>query len=93
MTSKIGSIVDLLRVRQYYKNILIFVGVFFSKRMFELTLYFPLTLGFILLCCASSFNYIINDIGDIERDKRHPEKLQKKPLASGDLPVYFAVYF
>ena len=91
MTSKIGSIVDLLRVRQYYKNILIFVGVFFSKRMFELTLYFPLTLGFILLCCASSFNYIINDIGDIERDKRHPEKLQKKPLASGDLPVYFAV--
>jgi len=91
MTSKIRSIVNLLRVRQYYKNVLIFVGVFFSKRLFEVTLYFPLILGFILLCCASSFNYIINDIRDVERDKKHPEKLKKKPLASGDLPVYFAV--
>ncbi len=91
MTSKVRSILTLLRVRQYYKNILIFVGVFFSKRIFEVTLYFPLILGFILLCCASSFNYIINDILDVERDKKHPEKLKKKPLASGDLPVYFAV--
>ena len=91
MTSKIRSIVNLLRVRQYYKNVLIFVGVFFSKRIFEVELYFPLILGFILLCCASSFNYIINDIRDVERDKKHPEKLKKKPLASGDLPVYFAV--
>ena len=91
MTSKIRSIVNLLRVRQYYKNILIFVGVFFSKRIFEVGLYFPLILGFILLCCASSFNYIINDIRDVEHDKKHPEKLKKKPLASGDLPVYFAV--
>ena len=91
MTSKIRSIVNLLRVRQYYKNVLIFVGVFFSKRIFEVELYFPLILGFILLCCASSFNYIINDIRDVERDKNHPEKLKKKPLASGDLPVYFAV--
>ena len=91
MTSKIRSIVNLLRLRQYYKNVLIFVGVFFSKRIFEVELYFPLILGFILLCCASSFNYIINDIRDVERDKKHPEKLKKKPLASGDLPVYFAV--
>jgi len=91
MTSKIRSIVNLLRVRQYYKNVLIFVGVFFSKKMFKVELYFPLILGFILLCCASSFNYIINDIRDIERDKKHPEKMKKKPLASGDLSVYFAV--
>jgi len=91
MTSKIRSIINLLRVRQYYKNVLIFVGVFFSERIFDVTLYFPLILGFILLCCASSFNYIINDILDVERDKKHPEKLKKKPLASGDLPVYFAV--
>lgn len=91
MTSKIRSISHLLRVRQYYKNVLIFVGVFFSYKIFHHSLYFPLILGFILLCCASSFNYIINDIIDVESDKKHQEKMKKKPLASGELPIYFAV--
>ena len=91
MTSKIRSVLQLLRIRQYYKNLLIFVAVFFSQRIFNTNLYFPLILGFILLCCASSFNYIINDIIDVENDKKHQEKLNKKPLASGELPIYFAV--
>ena len=91
MTSKIRSVLQLLRIRQYYKNLLIFVAIFFSQRIFNTNLYFPLILGFILLCCASSFNYIINDIIDVENDKTHQEKLNKKPLASGELPIYVAV--
>ena len=91
MTSKIRSVLQLLRIRQYYKNFLIFVAVFFSRKIFYHNLYFPLILGFILLCCASSFNYIINDIIDVENDKKHLEKLKKKPLASGELPIYVAV--
>ena len=91
MTSKIRSVLQLLRIRQYYKNFLIFVAVFFSRKIFYHNLYFPLILGFILLCCASSFNYIINDIIDVENDKKHLEKLKKKPLASGELPMYVAV--
>ena len=91
MSSKIRSILHLLRIRQYYKNVLIVTGIFFSERLFEISLCFPLFLGFILLCCASSFNYIINDIRDIENDKKHPEKMRKKPLASGDLSLSFAV--
>ena len=90
MPSKIRSVLNLLRIRQYYKNVMIFVGIFFSVRLFETALYFDLIVGFIILCCASSFNYIINDIGDIENDKQHPEKMRKKPLASGDLPLYSA---
>jgi len=91
MVSKLRSILTLLRVRQYYKNILVFVSIFFSKNLFNSSFYLPLILGFILLCCTSSFNYIINDIVDIEYDKKHPEKLKKKPLASGDLSVAFAI--
>ena len=89
--SKLRSLIHLLRVRQYYKNILIFVGIFFSQRLFEVSLYPLLILGFIMLCCASSFNYIINDLIDIEHDKKHPEKMKKKPLASGQLPIFYAV--
>jgi len=91
MVNKIKSIFHLLRVRQYYKNVMIFIGIFFSQRLFEISLYFTIIIGFILLCCASSFNYIINDLRDIEKDKTHPEKLRKKPLASGELSIPFAI--
>jgi 4-hydroxybenzoate polyprenyltransferase len=91
MLKKIRDILHLLRIRQYYKNIMIFVGIFFSQNLFDTTLYFNLLIGFILLCCVSSFNYIINDIRDIEKDKTHPEKLEKRPLASGALSIYIAI--
>ncbi|MHA2009430.1 MAG: UbiA family prenyltransferase [Promethearchaeota archaeon] len=70
---------------------MIFVGIFFSQRLFETHLYFNLLVGFILLCCASSFNYIINDIKDIDKDKLHIEKLKKRPLASGEIKIRSAV--
>ncbi|MFX0032196.1 MAG: UbiA prenyltransferase family protein [Promethearchaeota archaeon] len=91
MPNKFKSFLNLLRVRQYYKNVLIFVGIFFSERLFDFAQYLPLLVGFILLCCASSFNYIINDIRDIKNDRKHPEKLKKKPLASKELSISSAV--
>ncbi len=91
MTKTIKNILYLLRIRQYYKNVLIFVGLFFSQTFFETEYYFPLIIGFILLCFTSSINYIINDIIDVESDKEHKEKLYKKPLASGELSIKFAI--
>ncbi|MFX0080239.1 MAG: UbiA prenyltransferase family protein [Candidatus Hodarchaeota archaeon] len=91
MSNKIKNFLNLLRIRQYYKNTMILVGIFFSERLFEIDLYFTLFIGFILLCFASSFNYIINDIRDIESDRNHPEKIKKKPLASGEISLPFAI--
>lgn len=91
MPSKIKNILDLLRVRQYYKNVLIFVGIFFSQKLFETEFYRNLLIGFIILCCASSFNYIINDLVDIKKDKKHLEKIRRKPLASGEVSIIFAL--
>jgi 4-hydroxybenzoate polyprenyltransferase len=91
MPSKLSNILHLLRIRQYYKNGLIFVGIFFSERLFDFNLYFPLLIGFVLLCCSSSFNYIINDLRDIQKDKIHLEKIRKKPLASGEISKTLAV--
>ncbi len=90
MASKVKSILQLLRVRQYYKNIIMFLGVFFGGKLFSFDLYSDLLIGFILLCFISSINYIINDILDIEKDKQHPEKRLKRPLASGAMRKYEA---
>ena len=91
MASKFRNLFNLLRVRQYYKNGLIFFGAFFSETLLNFSLYPILILGFVLLCGASSINYIINDIRDIEKDKIHPEKAKNRPLASGELTISFAI--
>ena len=91
VSNKLKAILNLLRVRQYYKNVLIFLALFFSELLLDFSLYPNIILGFILLCCASSINYIINDMKDIEKDRTHAEKEKKKPLASGELSVSFAI--
>ena len=91
--SKLSNYVFLLRPQQYYKNLLIFLGIIFSGKMFDsnfLNLYSSLILGFISLACISSISYIINDWKDIEADKRHPEK-KNRPLASGAVSKFEAL--
>ena len=90
--SRLRNILKLLRVRQFYKNTLLFFGAFFSESLLNFSLYTCLILGFIILCCASSINYIINDLIDIEKDKLHPEKLEGRPLASGEISKTFAFF-
>ena len=84
MIDHIYNYIKLLRPQQYYKNTLIFLGLIFSKKLFNTSLYFPLILGFITLCLISSTNYIINDLKDLEKDKKHPEK-KSRPLAAGKI--------
>ena len=84
MIDRIRSYIKLLRPQQYYKNLLVFLGLIFSQKLFNYSLYFPLILGFITLCLISSTNYIINDLKDLEKDKTHPEK-KTRPLAAGKI--------
>jgi len=78
--------VKLLRVNQWYKNLVIFIGIVFSGNLLNITLFSKILLGFVTLCLYSSTIYIINDIKDIEKDKMHPEK-RKRPIASGKISI------
>ena len=74
--------IQLLRPKDWAKNLFIFIPLFFSGDLFHWDLYPRLIMGFIAFCCVASGIYIINDYRDIEDDKKHPEKF-KRPLASG----------
>ena len=76
----------LLRISQWYKNLIIPAVGIFSIQIFDWTIYLFLVIGFLLACGLSSANYIINDILDIENDKGHPEK-KNRPIASGTISI------
>jgi 4-hydroxybenzoate polyprenyltransferase len=76
-----------MRPKQWVKNVFIFSGLIFSRKLLDVFLLAKVTAGFGLFCLTASSIYIFNDIKDIREDKGHPEK-GKRPLAAGWLEVY-----
>ena len=80
----------LLRIQQWYKNLVIFLALFFTNNLSNVELLINTILGFIALCLVSSSYYILNDIRDVDDDKKHPEK-KNRPIASGKIGIGTAV--
>jgi len=86
----LSALLKTMRPRQWTKNGFVFFGLVFDKQLFLREPFLRTLEGFVLFCLISSAVYIFNDITDIEADRRHPEK-KNRPLASGELPVRFAL--
>ena len=78
--------IHLLRMHQWSKNLLLFSGIFFSKKLLDTSLYQNIFIGFLSFCLLSSFIYIINDILDHKVDKLHPIK-KLRPIASKAISI------
>jgi decaprenyl-phosphate phosphoribosyltransferase len=78
-----------LRPRQWTKNVVVFAAPLFAFSVNWQSI-FGSWLAFILFCCASSSFYLINDIVDVESDRRHPVKC-KRPIASGLVSIPTAI--
>lgn len=76
--------IKLIRVKHYIKNILIFLPIIFSKNITNLEYLTKTIFAFFIFCLLSSAIYILNDLIDIERDRKHPTK-RNRPLASGEI--------
>ena len=88
----IKQIIVSLRPHQWYKNLLLFVGLIFSLNLFNLNFWFISILGFIVFSLLSSASYLLNDVLDFKKDQKHPKK-KKRPIASGRLSKKVAVFF
>lgn len=91
-TSLAKDLVVLARPRQWYKNLLLFVGLVFSLHLFDLALAARAVAGFAAFCGLSSGIYALNDVLDVAEDRLHPRK-SLRPVASGRVPVAAAVLF
>jgi len=73
-----------MRPKQWTKNVLLFAALIFSQNLFKPGRVLLSVVAFIAFCLISSGVYLLNDLIDIDKDKKHPEK-SRRPLASGVL--------
>ena len=81
---KIKNYLNLIRIKHWLKNGLVFLPLFFSANLFDKKLLVNTIYAFVIFSLISSIVYIINDLNDIEKDKEHPIKC-KRPIASGNV--------
>jgi 4-hydroxybenzoate polyprenyltransferase len=79
-----------VRPQEWVKNTFLFAPLFFSQNLLNLELLAKSFVAFGYFCLASGGVYLINDICDRERDKKHPQK-SSRPIASGAIPVGMAM--
>jgi 4-hydroxybenzoate polyprenyltransferase len=77
------GLIRLIRPKQWVKNGFVFAPLIFSGEMLILEAFMLSCLAAFFFCVASSATYIVNDLNDIELDRRHPKKSKSRPLASG----------
>lgn len=80
----------LMRVKHYIKNLLILLPAILTQQLFDWQVLGKMIMGIIIFSCMSSVIYIINDIRDIDSDRKHPTKCMR-PLASGAVSVRAAL--
>ena len=76
----------LIRVKHWLKNGLVFLPIFFSINLLNKEMLLSSILAFIIFSITSSIVYVMNDIEDVEKDKKHPIK-KNRPIASGRVSV------
>jgi 4-hydroxybenzoate polyprenyltransferase len=79
------TLLRAIRLHQWAKNILLFLPLALSHQLSAGRIGAAVAAFFCFSFMASA-NYLINDLLDIESDRRHPSK-RLRPFASGDLPV------
>ena len=73
-----------VRPGQWTKNLLIFAGLLFGRKLLNGPALLAAGAAFTIFCALSGVVYLINDVADRESDRRHPLKA-KRPIASGAL--------
>ena len=79
-----------LRLHQWTKNILVFVPLILSHRLENIEDSLTVFMAFFVFGLVASANYLINDMVDIDSDRKHLTK-KNRPLASGKLSIRNAI--
>lgn len=88
--AQLRGLLALMRPKQWIKNGFVLAPLIFSGEFLNGTAVSQTLQAVLLFCLASSATYIVNDMHDIEHDRRHPSKSKTRPLAAGIVPLPLA---
>jgi len=80
-----------MRPKQWVKNGFVLAPLMFAGEFINADAVGHALLAVLLFCLASSATYVVNDIHDIDHDRRHPKKSKTRPLAAGIVSVPMAL--
>ena len=80
------SLIEVLRLHHWIKNLLIFLPFVASQLPFSANVLQNLFLGFLSFGLLASATYILNDILDLKNDRKHITK-KYRPLPSGKISI------
>ncbi len=87
---ELSGLLKTMRPKQWVKNGFIFAALVFDKKLLDPAYALRTLLGFLLFSLISGTVYLINDLVDIDKDRRHPKK-RYRPLPSGKLSTRTAI--
>ena len=83
---KMKEIIRLIRPHQWIKNLVVLFPIFFGGALGHLESLYEGCITMIAFSFIASSIYCLNDIIDVEDDRRHPKKCNR-PLASGRVSI------
>jgi len=84
------TLLKLLRIRQWLKNLMLFFPPFLGGTLFSHAIELQMLIPFGAFCLVSSSSYILNDLFDRKHDCYHPDKCAR-PIASGQVSLVSAL--
>lgn len=80
------ALLKTMRPKQWAKSVFLLAALVFDRKLTNLEAILHTLAGVAIFSLIVSVVYIINDIADVESDRKHPTK-RNRPIAAGKLPI------
>lgn len=80
------ALLKTMRPKQWAKSVFLLAALVFDRKLTDLEAILHTLAGAFIFSMIVSVVYIINDIADVESDRKHPTK-RNRPIAAGKLPM------
>lgn len=87
----VNGLIQLVRPKQWVKNVFVLAPLVFAGLFTDPDSVINSLIACLLFCIGSSATYVLNDLRDVESDRKHAVKSKTRPIAAGHVSTTQAV--